>query len=129
MIDFRATYGGMSIAVGLRRVQTGITLLHGEDEELLRRMRAHGNFIEYVPMILLLMALIELSKGAGGCAVNADANAAGLSGNGKEKPEQKNAAENAGNGAVPVRAKKKLRRNRNSSNTGRPASSKSSTRI
>ena len=31
----------------------------GGDKELLRRMRVHGNFAEYVPFILLLMGLAE----------------------------------------------------------------------
>ena len=38
-----------------RRVEFG----HGEDIELLRRMRVHANFDEYVPFTLLLMALAE----------------------------------------------------------------------
>jgi uncharacterized membrane protein YecN with MAPEG domain len=38
-----------------RRVEFG----HGEDFELLRRMRVHANFAEYVPFTLLLMALAE----------------------------------------------------------------------
>jgi hypothetical protein len=31
----------------------------GEDDQLLRRMRAHANFAEYVPLALLLTALSE----------------------------------------------------------------------
>jgi uncharacterized protein len=38
-----------------RRVELG----DGEDAELLRRMRVHANFAEYVPFALLLMALAE----------------------------------------------------------------------
>ena len=38
-----------------RRVEFG----HGGDFELLRRMRVHANFAEYVPFALLLMALAE----------------------------------------------------------------------
>jgi uncharacterized membrane protein YecN with MAPEG domain len=38
-----------------RRVELG----HGEDAELLRRMRVHANFAEYAPFTLLLMALAE----------------------------------------------------------------------
>jgi uncharacterized protein len=38
-----------------RRVEFG----HGEDAELLRRMRVHANFAEYAPFTLLLMALAE----------------------------------------------------------------------
>mgnify|MGYP001793126110 FL=1 len=50
----------MSISVGLRRVETGVMLLHGDDDVLLRRMRAHGNFTEYVPLALLGLAGVEL---------------------------------------------------------------------
>jgi len=44
--------------IGWRRVQQ-VELGHGEDPELLRRMRVHANFAEYVPFVLLLMALAE----------------------------------------------------------------------
>ncbi|MEM9780637.1 MAG: MAPEG family protein [Pseudomonadota bacterium] len=54
----------MAVAVGLRRAKTGISLLHGEDEVLLRRMRAHGNFDEYVPLALLALAGAEISGAA-----------------------------------------------------------------
>ena len=50
----------MSIAVGLRRAKTGIMLSHGEDEDLLRRIRAHGNFVEYVPLALIALAGVEI---------------------------------------------------------------------
>ena len=51
----------MSIAVGLRRAKTGIMLLHGDDDDLLRRIRAHGNFVEYVPLALLALAGAEIA--------------------------------------------------------------------
>jgi len=38
----------------------GITLGDGGDPRMLRLMRGHANFAEYVPLILLLMALLEL---------------------------------------------------------------------
>lgn len=38
----------------------GIHLGDGGDPEMLRRIRGHGNFAEYVPLILLMMALLEL---------------------------------------------------------------------
>jgi uncharacterized membrane protein YecN with MAPEG domain len=44
--------------IGWRRAQK-VELGHGEDPELLRRMRVHANFAEYVPFALLLMALAE----------------------------------------------------------------------
>ena len=44
-----------------RRIQARVLFLHGGDDPLLRRIRAHGNFAETAPMALLLMALLELS--------------------------------------------------------------------
>ena len=51
----------MAAAVGIRRAKTGITLLHGEDDRLLRLMRAHGNFVEYVPLALFALAGAEVA--------------------------------------------------------------------
>ena len=45
--------------VGLRRVAR-INLGDGGNQEMTRRIRVHGNFIEYVPLTLILMALAEL---------------------------------------------------------------------
>jgi len=39
----------------------GVSLGDGGNPLLLRRIRAHGNFSEYVPFILLMMAMLELS--------------------------------------------------------------------
>lgn len=44
--------------IGWRRLKS-VELGHGEDSELLRRMRVHANFAEYVPFTLLLMAIGE----------------------------------------------------------------------
>jgi len=44
--------------IGWRRSQR-VELGDGEDTQLLRRMRVHANFAEYVPFALLLMALAE----------------------------------------------------------------------
>ena len=43
-----------------------LQILHGDggNETMNRRMRAHGNFAEYVPVILLLLALFESSGGS-----------------------------------------------------------------
>ena len=38
----------------------GVSLGHGTDEVLLRRIRGHGNFSEYVPLLLLLIGMLEL---------------------------------------------------------------------
>jgi uncharacterized membrane protein YecN with MAPEG domain len=47
--------------VGYRRFQTGVPFFDGGDHTLMRRMRAHGNFTETVPMTLLAMAAAELA--------------------------------------------------------------------
>ena len=39
----------------------GISLGDGGNPAMLRRIRGHGNFAEYVPFILLMMAMLELS--------------------------------------------------------------------
>ncbi len=44
--------------IGWRRQQR-VEIGHGGDAQLLRRMRVHANFAEYVPFTLLLMALAE----------------------------------------------------------------------
>src|SRR5712671_8150125 len=65
----------LTVMVGYRRVQTGIQFFDGGDQTLLRRMRAHGNFTETVPIVLLAMAAAEW-RGApawllvvGGCSL------------------------------------------------------------
>ena len=52
-------------ALSLRVVQmrgTGISLGDGGNPAMLRRIRGHANFAEYVPLILIMMALLELRK-------------------------------------------------------------------
>ncbi len=44
--------------IGWRRIQR-VELGDGGNAQLLRRMRVHANFAEYVPFTLLLMALAE----------------------------------------------------------------------
>lgn len=41
----------------------GIAVGDGGDDRMLRDMRAHANFTEYAPFVLILMGLIELSRG------------------------------------------------------------------
>lgn len=50
----------ITIRVGLRRAKTKIFAGDGGDEVLNRRIRAHANFLEYVPFGLLLIALTEM---------------------------------------------------------------------
>ena len=53
----------LSIRTGMLRVRGKASIGDGGDPLLLARMRAHANFVEYVPMALILMALIELIVG------------------------------------------------------------------
>ena len=54
----------LSVLVIRARVSARVALGLGDDIRLLRASRAQGNFAEYAPMILILLALLELS-GAG----------------------------------------------------------------
>ncbi|MDX2220829.1 MAG: MAPEG family protein [Burkholderiales bacterium] len=45
--------------VGFRRAQLNVHFLHGDDDRLLRLIRAQGNFTETVPVTLLAMAAAE----------------------------------------------------------------------
>lgn len=49
----------LSMRVGLYRGSSSIFLGDGGDAALLRRIRVHGNFAEYVPLSLILLGLIE----------------------------------------------------------------------
>ncbi len=49
----------LSLAVSLARRDGRIALGDGDNEVLRRRIRAHGNFVEFVPIALLLLALAE----------------------------------------------------------------------
>jgi uncharacterized protein len=49
----------LTVAVALRRGQTGVAFFDGGDTVLGRRMRAHANFTETVPIVLLAMAAAE----------------------------------------------------------------------
>ena len=55
----------LSMRVISNRVRAQVNLLDGGDEALTRAMRVHGNFAEYVPFALLLMALAEIQGGPG----------------------------------------------------------------
>jgi uncharacterized membrane protein YecN with MAPEG domain len=44
----------------IRLRHQGTSLGDGGNPELLRRVRAHGNFSEYVPFILLMIGMLEL---------------------------------------------------------------------
>lgn len=63
-------YLALAFTVIRGRNQLGISLGSGGDERFERTIRAHGNFAEYVPFALLLMALAELN-GAPSAAIHA----------------------------------------------------------
>jgi uncharacterized membrane protein YecN with MAPEG domain len=50
----------LSTHVTMLRAKTGISILDGGNIELAERIRRHGNFVENVPFVLLLMLLAEL---------------------------------------------------------------------
>ncbi|MFT4178958.1 MAG: MAPEG family protein [Thermomonas sp.] len=52
----------LSFRVVLHRRARGIGVGTGGDEAMTRKMRVHGNFSEYVPLALLMLALLELSQ-------------------------------------------------------------------
>ena len=49
-----------TLRVGAYRLKNKINLGDGDDKELRNRIRAHGNFIENVPIALLLLLLNDL---------------------------------------------------------------------
>lgn len=54
------------IATRCARIRMAGKVMHGDSGNslLARRMRAHANFIEYTPIVLILFALIEMAIGA-----------------------------------------------------------------
>jgi uncharacterized membrane protein YecN with MAPEG domain len=59
-----------TLRVGLYRGNSKILIGDGDDPELLRRIRGQGNFVETVPIALILLVVMELS-GAGNNWLNA----------------------------------------------------------
>ncbi len=68
MLEITAFYTGilalimvfLAYKTSARRREAKINLGIGDDRIMERRSRAFGNFIEFVPMMILLMAMIEL---------------------------------------------------------------------
>lgn len=78
MLSVTAIYAGIlailyvllsNHVAGTRRAEQ-ISLGDGDSKRLQRRSRAHGNFAEYAPFGLLLLALLE-AQGAPGWAIHA----------------------------------------------------------
>ncbi len=51
---------GLALHVGRTRQLRGISIGDGGDAEMIRGMRAQANFTEYVPLCLILLALMAL---------------------------------------------------------------------
>ena len=49
----------LTVSVGRLRMQKKIYLGDGGDREMLAAIRAHGNFMEYVPLCLLLIYIVS----------------------------------------------------------------------
>lgn len=56
----------LSFGAGSFRGKTGLSVLFGEppNMELAEKVRRHQNFLEYVPMLLIVMGAIELNGGS-----------------------------------------------------------------
>jgi uncharacterized protein len=52
----------LTVGVIRQRRMAGVSLGDGGDRRLLRRLRAHANFAEYVPLTLFLMLTVELQQ-------------------------------------------------------------------
>lgn len=55
----------LGMRIGKLRHATGISVGHGDNDLMMRRMRAQLNFIEQAPLTLLLVGLVELADKGG----------------------------------------------------------------
>ena len=70
-IPITALYAALLVAVlvwllvrlGLTRGRTGVSMLDGGNVDLRVAMRRHGNFVEHVPLLLVLMGIVEINGG------------------------------------------------------------------
>lgn len=53
----------LALRCGQVRTREKISIGDGGNEALTRRMRAHSNFVEFTPFILILIGLIEMANG------------------------------------------------------------------
>lgn len=53
---------GLSAYVIAGRVKFKVDLGEGDSEEMRRRIRVHANFVEYVPLALLLIGLVDYHR-------------------------------------------------------------------
>lgn len=57
-------YFWLTAFVILGRWKFRVGIGHGDHPEMLKRIRIHGNFIEYVPIVVLMMLCLDLSGAA-----------------------------------------------------------------
>ena len=55
----------LAIRVGQVRGSQKVSIGDGGNDAVIRRMRAHANFVEFTPFFILLVGAIELARGAG----------------------------------------------------------------
>jgi uncharacterized protein len=53
----------LMVRCGQARTKGGVSIGDGGDEFLIRRMRAHANFVESAPFVLVLLATLEATGG------------------------------------------------------------------
>ncbi len=54
----------LAVRVMLRRTSAKVGIGDGGDHELIKRIRAHANAVEYLPIGLILLLLVELNQTA-----------------------------------------------------------------
>ena len=53
----------LAVRVGQVRTSEKVSVGDGGNDKVIARMRAHANFVEYTPLIVVLIAAIELAAG------------------------------------------------------------------
>lgn len=56
---FAVALVALSLPVSLRRIKVGVSVGDSADEPLRQRIRAQGNFTEYVPLGVIALGLVE----------------------------------------------------------------------
>ena len=72
IVPITALYAALLVAVlvclttriGVLRAKTGISILDGGNDRVAVEMRRHGNFVEHVPLLIVLMAIVEINEGS-----------------------------------------------------------------